>query len=81
VSKEEALQYLKLQKIDDEQAAQIYEFVGGRMIHLKSIAEDIRGGATLEGMCTACYTETVSHLLYSSAPDDVLRRQKSTQVR
>ena len=41
VSKEEALEYLKLWKIDEEQAARIYELVGGRMIHLKSIADDI----------------------------------------
>ena len=52
VSKEEAFQYL-----DDGQAAQIYELVGGRMIHLKSIADEIRRDRTLEGMCTACYAE------------------------
>ena len=56
MSKEEALQYLKLRKIDEEQAAQIYELVGGRMIHLKSIADEIKGNGTLEGMCT-CYAE------------------------
>ena len=58
MSKEEALGYLKLRKIDEEQAAQIYELVGGRMIHLKSIADDIQqSNGTLEGMCTACYAE------------------------
>jgi hypothetical protein len=57
VSKEEALQYLKLREIDEEQAAQIYEFIGGRMIHLKSIADGVRAGITLKGMCTACYVE------------------------
>jgi hypothetical protein len=58
VSKEEAFEYLKLRKIDEEQAAQIYELVGGRMIHLKSIADDIeQSNGTLEGMCTACYAE------------------------
>jgi hypothetical protein len=41
VSKEEALQYLKLRKIDKEQAARIYELVGGRLIHLKSMANKI----------------------------------------
>jgi hypothetical protein len=56
VSKEEALQYLKLRKIDEEQAARIYELIGGRMIHLKSIADEIKN-STLEGMCTACYAE------------------------
>ena len=57
MSKEEALQYLKFREIDAEQAAQIYELVGGRMIHLKSFADGIRSNITLEGMCTACYAE------------------------
>jgi hypothetical protein len=56
-SKEEALQYLKLRKIDKEQAAQIYELVSGRMIHLKSMAYKIETGGAFEGMCTACYIE------------------------
>jgi hypothetical protein len=59
VSKEEALQYLKLWKIDEEQAAQIYELVGGRMIHLRSAANEIKKNHTVEGMCTACYTENI----------------------
>jgi hypothetical protein len=54
VSKEEALQYLKPR---EEQAAQIYELVGGRMIHLKSIADGIGTNITLEGMCIVCYEE------------------------
>jgi hypothetical protein len=66
VSKEEALQYLKLREIDEEHAAQIYELVGGRMVHLAYIADDIKASGTLEGMCTAWY---------------ILRCQKSTQVR
>jgi hypothetical protein len=57
VSKEEALQYFKLWEIDKEQAAQIYELVGGRMIHLKYMADKIKRNVTLEGMCTACYAE------------------------
>ena len=57
MSNEEALQYLKLRKIDEEQAAQIHELVGGRMIHLKSIADEIERNSTLEGMCTAYYAE------------------------
>jgi hypothetical protein len=57
VSKEEALQYLKLQKIDEEQAAQIYELVGGRIVHLKSIVDDIKSYSTLEGMCIIYYAE------------------------
>jgi hypothetical protein len=85
VSKEEALQYLKLQGINEEQAAQIYGLVGGRMIRLKSIADDIKENRTLEGMCTACNamqkTGLVSHHLYRYTPGDVLRTQKPTQGR
>jgi hypothetical protein len=57
MSKEESPQYLKLREIDKEQAAQIYELVGGRVIHLKYMADKIKGNGTLEGMCTACYAE------------------------
>jgi hypothetical protein len=57
VSKEEALQYLKLREIDEEQAAQIYELVGGRMIHLKSITEDIKGNGTLEDVRKAMFSK------------------------
>jgi hypothetical protein len=63
ISKEEALQYLKFRKIDEKQAAQIYELVGGRIIHLKSIADEIKRHATLEGMCTACYAENRANFL------------------
>ena len=57
MSKEDALQYLELRKINKEQAAQIYELTGGRMIHLESIADGIEANRTLEGMCIAYYTE------------------------
>ena len=57
MSKEEALQYLELWKIDKEQAARIYELVGGRMIYLKLIADKIGTNVTLEGMCTVYYAE------------------------
>jgi hypothetical protein len=57
VSKEEALQYLKDREIDKEQGAQIYELVGGSVIHLKYTADKIKENRTLEGMCTACYAE------------------------
>jgi hypothetical protein len=57
VSKEEALQYLKRRQIDEEQAAQIYELVGGHMIHLKFTAEGIKKNIALKGMCTTCYAE------------------------
>ena len=51
MSKKEALHYLKLRKVNEEQAAQIYKLVGGRIIHLKSIADDIKTTSTLEGTC------------------------------
>jgi len=58
VSKEEALEYLKLRGVDDEeQAASIYELVGGRMIHLKSLVDGIKANITLEGMYTVYYVE------------------------
>jgi len=59
VSKEEALQYLKLREIDEERAAQIYELVGGRMIHLKNMA-DKKG--TLEGMRKARFSKAKGQL-------------------
>jgi hypothetical protein len=57
VSRKEALEYLKLREIDEKQAAQIYELVGGRMIYLKSIADEIKRNSTFKGMCTTCYAE------------------------
>jgi hypothetical protein len=54
VSEEEALEYLKLRKIDEEQAAEIYELVGGRMIQLKDVADKIERKGTLKGMCMCC---------------------------
>jgi len=57
VSKEEALRYLELRKIEKEQAAQIYELVGGRMIHLKYMADNILRLGSFEGKCIACDAE------------------------
>jgi len=51
VSKDEAFQYLKLQGVDGEQAARVYEFVGGRMILLNHVANQIQKGIKLDGMC------------------------------
>ncbi|KIX09924.1 uncharacterized protein Z518_01005 [Rhinocladiella mackenziei CBS 650.93] len=48
VSKEEALHYLRLRNIDGEQAAQIYHLVGGRMIHLKFIADKLERNSLFE---------------------------------
>jgi len=62
VSKEEALQYLKIRNIDEQQAAQIYELVGGRMIHLKTMADEIEGNATLEDMRETAFSDAQSQL-------------------
>ena len=62
MSKEEALEYLERREIDKEQAAQIYELVGGRMIHLKSIVEDIKGNGTLEDVCKAMFSKAKGQL-------------------
>ena len=64
MSKEQAFQYLKLREIYKEQAAQIYELVGGRIIHLKGVADK---NGTLEGMCMLYRKRLVSHRLYSYA--------------
>jgi len=72
VSKEEALEYLKLREIDEEQAAQIHELIGGRMIHLKDVADKIQRKGTLEGMCMLYRKRIGSHRLYRSTPGDVL---------
>ena len=52
MSKEEALQYLQLRKIDGKQAEQIYELVGGRMIHLKTFADEMMANTKFESMCS-----------------------------
>jgi hypothetical protein len=57
VSKEEALQYLKLRKIDEKQAAQIYELIGGRMIHLKAVTDDIKGNGTIKDIRKAMFSK------------------------
>jgi hypothetical protein len=72
VSEKEALQYLKLRKIDKELAARIYELAGGRMIHLKHVADQIERKGTLEGMCMLYRKRLVSHRLYSYAREVVL---------
>jgi len=81
VSKEEALGYLKRRKIDEKQATRIYELVGGRVIHLKFMADKIEEKITFEGMCIACYAMLVSHRLYSYARYDVHQRRRTTRVR
>jgi hypothetical protein len=70
VSKEEALQYLKLREIDKEQAAQIYELVGGRMIHLKSIADDIKSNGTLDDIRKTMFSNAESQLQSAKILDE-----------
>ena len=50
MNKDEAFQYLKLRNIDGEQAAQVYKLVGGRIILLKYIANEIQDESKLDGM-------------------------------
>jgi hypothetical protein len=73
VSKEEALQYLELREIDKEQVAQIYELIGGRMIHLKDMADKIERKGTFEGMCMLYRKRLVSHRLCRYTQEDVLQ--------
>ena len=51
VSREEALQYLNGRGIDDQLALQIYELVGGRLVHLKLAVEEASNNMTSQGMC------------------------------
>jgi hypothetical protein len=67
-TKEEAFQYLKLREIDKEQAAQIYGLVGGRMIHLKYMAEK-----TTKVCIQHAIQKMVSYRLYRSVQGDVVR--------
>jgi hypothetical protein len=62
VSKEEALQYLKCRGIDEKQAAQIHELIGGRMIHLKIIADEITSGTTLKEIRETMFDTAESQL-------------------
>jgi hypothetical protein len=72
VSKEEALEYLNLRNIDKELAARIYRLTGGRMMHLKDVADEIARKGTLEGMCMLYRKRLVSHHLYSYAREVIL---------
>ncbi len=58
MTEQEALQYLKLWGIDDREAAKIYKLVGGRIIHLRIVANEIKDHNKLEGMYEAQYIET-----------------------
>ncbi|KAI9770608.1 MAG: hypothetical protein M1840_003200 [Geoglossum simile] len=62
VSRDEALQYLRLQGIDDKIAAKIYDLVGGRMILLKSAARNIQDGAGINDLRRALLNEAKHQL-------------------
>jgi hypothetical protein len=51
ICKEEALKYLEDRGVEGEQASQIYELFGGRMIHLKRSADEMEAGSTVQSMC------------------------------
>ena len=55
VSEEEALQYLKLRKIDDQLAAQVYSLVGGHVADLAAAAWRIETyNDTVQGTFIVC---------------------------
>ncbi|KAI9781738.1 MAG: hypothetical protein M1839_005731 [Geoglossum umbratile] len=62
VSRDEALQYLRLQGIDDKIAVQINELVGGRMILLKSASRNIQNGVEIDDLRRALFNDTSSQL-------------------
>ena len=81
MSEKQALDYLGHRKIKEKQAAEIYELVGGRMMHLKSVTQDIGLKKTLAGMCTACSPENgyfltafteVRTILFNDARNELL---------
>ena len=81
MSKEEALQYLKLREIDEEQAVQIHELVGGRMIHLKAVADDIKNnGGTLEDMRNAIFSKAKGQLTSAEILPDSRYHKEGTKV-
>ena len=59
-SRKEALQYLKLLGIDSEKAIEIYELVGGRMVHLNLAAKEVKKkNKRVQGMYAVCKNDCV----------------------
>jgi hypothetical protein len=81
VSKEEALQYLKNRKVDEQQAAQIHELVGGRMIHLKTVADGINGNATLEEIRREMFSDAASQLNSAQVLSDLSYHEGAKIIR
>jgi len=82
LSKEEALEYLKLREFDEKQAAQIYELVGGRMIHLKFIADEIKRNKTFEDMRKAMLSKAKGQLTSAEIlPDSRYHKDRAKIVR
>ena len=79
MSKEEALEYLKLREIDEEQAAQIHDLVGGRMIHLKAIIDDIESNGTLKDMRKEMFSKAKNQLMSAEILPD--RRYHKSEPR
>ena len=50
LSKEESMEYLiKKRKIKEVDAKNIFDLVGGRIVELKTVADDLLAGQTFEG--------------------------------
>lgn len=83
VTEEEALLYLERRGIDKKQAAQIYKFVGGRLIHLSFFVDDLRRTGSFEGMCTTCRNTICCSLLLDTRRtmfDDAKSELKSADI-
>ena len=80
MSKEEALQYLKLREIDEEQAAQIHELVGGRMIHLKAVADEIKRDITLEDIRKKLFYDAASQLNSAQVLSDLRYHEEGVKI-
>jgi hypothetical protein len=80
VSKEEALQYLKHRKVDEQQAAQIHELVGGRMIHLKTSADGINGNATFEDIRKEMYCDAKNQLNFAQVLSDLRYHEEGAKI-
>jgi len=62
MSKEEALQFLELRGLNKELITRSYELVGGRIIHLKDIADAIQLGFTFQAIHQAMFSEAKAQL-------------------
>jgi hypothetical protein len=80
VSKEEALQYLNHRKIDEQQATQIHELVGGRMVHLKTVADDIKKKRTFEDIRREMYSDAKHQLNSAQVLSGLRYHEKGAKI-